>query len=215
MSRRFQSNPFSSRFVRPGAIGYRFLGDDSLESVVCRLRDNDWRGAIIGPHGSGKSTLLAALVPRLAELGWRPHSISLHDRQRWLPRGWLRREEKSLFVIDGFEQLHPVCRWWLRGVCQVRRHGLLVTAHRSIGLPVIYQSATTPELLAILANELTQRGSRDVSRLAVNEAFRRTGGNLREAFFLLYDRYELETVREPQPGAIRISDPDGSSLPVI
>ncbi len=56
-----QSNPFSTRFVRPGALAYRFPPGESAATLVERLAASGWRGQIVGPHGSGKSTLVAAL----------------------------------------------------------------------------------------------------------------------------------------------------------
>jgi hypothetical protein len=65
------SNPFATRFTRPGAIDYLFASGQSVDSLVGRLRDHGWWGAILGPHGSGKSTLLAALAPELDAAGRR------------------------------------------------------------------------------------------------------------------------------------------------
>src|SRR5581483_12050635 len=60
-------NPFSTRFIQPGAIPFHFPTPDGLAAIVRRLEGAGGRGQIIGPHGSGKSTLLAAL------LGQRPN----------------------------------------------------------------------------------------------------------------------------------------------
>lgn len=82
------SNPFCTRFVRPGAIRYRFPTEENgvgknrtekhregehggrhnelaeMESI-CRQLHSSRAGLIIGPHGSGKSTLLHTLMPML------------------------------------------------------------------------------------------------------------------------------------------------------
>jgi hypothetical protein len=55
------SNPFATRFTRPGAIEFIFPAGESLATLVARLRACDWRGQITGPHGSGKAPLRAAL----------------------------------------------------------------------------------------------------------------------------------------------------------
>ena len=78
-------NPFATRFTRPGALGYLFPPGESAESLVDHLRQNGWRGEIIGPHGSGKSTLLAALLPRLAEAGRVVAHYALHQGEHALP----------------------------------------------------------------------------------------------------------------------------------
>ncbi len=75
----FRSNPFCSRFVRPGAIGYHFPAGESVESIVERLHACQWRGALVGPHGSGKSTLLHALLPALNRAGWQTRLLTLHE----------------------------------------------------------------------------------------------------------------------------------------
>lgn len=66
------SNPFATRWVRPGAIPFRFARSESMETIVARLQNNRWRGAIIGPHGTGKSTLVQSLLPTLADAGKQP-----------------------------------------------------------------------------------------------------------------------------------------------
>ncbi|TWU48491.1 hypothetical protein Poly51_43890 [Rubripirellula tenax] len=75
----FRSNPFCTRFVRPGALAYRFdcgskdgvksdvradnTDEDAFDSIVRYLKSSRV-GLIVGPHGSGKSTLLASLDDR-------------------------------------------------------------------------------------------------------------------------------------------------------
>lgn len=53
-------NPFSTTFIRPGAIPFLFPNDQTIQDVVRQLAATDWWGQIIGPHGTGKSTLTAA-----------------------------------------------------------------------------------------------------------------------------------------------------------
>ena len=66
------SNPFATRFVRPGAMRYHFaLGESETEAhrrYRELVRDLVAKGAglIVGPHGSGKSTLLRSLDSALA-----------------------------------------------------------------------------------------------------------------------------------------------------
>src|ERR1700752_1716028 len=79
------TNPFATRWVRPGAVPYHFTDGTNAPGLIASLKANHWRGAIIGPHGSGKSTLLATLVPLIKAAGRHVRAISLHDRQRALP----------------------------------------------------------------------------------------------------------------------------------
>ena len=66
-----RSNPFCTRFVRPGAIPYRFDTQDgesdcgeAAEKLLEQLASRRF-GLIVGEHGSGKSTLLQTLIPKL------------------------------------------------------------------------------------------------------------------------------------------------------
>ena len=79
------SNPFATRFTRPGAIGYLFPLGNSAVGTVDLLRNNNWWGEIVGPHGSGKSSLLAELLPLLEATGRRVNVYSLHQGDRTLP----------------------------------------------------------------------------------------------------------------------------------
>jgi energy-coupling factor transporter ATP-binding protein EcfA2 len=82
------ANPFATRFTRPGALNYVFADGESAAALVSRLAELGWRAQILGPHGSGKSTLIAQLAEPLEHAGRRPAVFALHDGQRWLPRGW-------------------------------------------------------------------------------------------------------------------------------
>ena len=108
------SNPFSTRRMRPGALPFVFPPGLDAEALVARLRENDWRGEIIGPHGSGKSTLLATLIPCLARAGREPLLVTLHDRERSLRahRALLARAHPgAIMIVDGYEQLAPWNKW--------------------------------------------------------------------------------------------------------
>ena len=188
-----EPNPFSTRRVRPGAIPYLFLRGDSIVQLVSRLRANDWRGQIIGPHGSGKSTLLATLIPELRRAGVAGVVHELHDWSRRLPAAWNRRviaSRETVVVIDGFELLPWFSRFWMNRRCRERGYGLLVTAHEPVGLPDLYCTNVSLEAAQRLTSRLVgDEGSlvteRDVaSRLAAN------GGDLRATFFDLYDLFE-------------------------
>jgi hypothetical protein len=133
------TNPFCTRHVRPGAIPYIFPAGESAQQLVERLRENAWRGEIIGPHGSGKSTLVESLVPELRRAGVRPVVIAIHDWSRRLPADWSQTlvRARSVLVIDGFEQLPWFARAWVKLRCRLLRCGLIVTAHQPMGLPLL------------------------------------------------------------------------------
>src|SRR5262245_33116311 len=190
------SNPFSTRFIRPGAIEFLFPPGQTVEKLVETLHQHDWQGQIIGPHGSGKSTLLAALVPGLAAAGRRVRS---HGPGGLGPEGNNEEieemageslDESTQLVIDGFEQLS----WWSRRkvkhACKSRGAGLLVTAHQDMGLPTLWRTEPSRELTQAVVVRLLPPGDETVKPEDVERAFAVTGGNLRETLFALYDVYQ-------------------------
>jgi hypothetical protein len=183
-------NPFSTRFVQPGAIPFRFATHVGLAELVRRLEGAGGWGEIVGPHGSGKSTLLAALVPALA--AWRVRAVRLNTSRRRLP-AWVfdPPEPRSLLIIDGFEQLGRLTRWRLKRHCRRSGSGLLVTAHRSTGLPELFRTDVTPTRAAELIAALIPPGGEWVlAGYDVAARLRHHRGSLREVLFELYDRWE-------------------------
>jgi hypothetical protein len=188
-----RSNPFSTRFIRPGAVPFLFGPDESAERLVSRLAGQAWRGQIIGPHGSGKSTLLAALGGPLTAAGRHLWHVSLYNDERRLPRGWsqeVRSQQANTIVVDGYEQLAAWQRCSLRMKCRFRGWGLLITAHSDVGLPTIYQ--TTSDLATarkVVDSLLTEEAGR-LTPEQVATAYSEAGGNVREALFRLYDVWD-------------------------
>ena len=196
------SNPFATRFTRPGAIAFQFPGGQSPEQLVERLRHQDWRGQIIGPHGSGKSTLLASLSPALAAAGRQVVLVRLHEGERRLPPvanpgAW---QADTQVLIDGYEQLGLLARFQLRRSQAKRGCGLLVTAHASAGLPTLWQTEPTVERLAAIVAQLLQRPQLEPAEQAlVEETFKRHQGDQREALFALFDVFERGQWPHPGP----------------
>jgi hypothetical protein len=189
------TNPFATRFVKPGALAFEFALGESTAKLVTRLAASGWRGAIVGPHGSGKSTLLAAL---LAELQAQGHGIliyRLHDGQRRLspsPAREAARLGANLLSIDGYEQLSTLARWRLAWLCRGRRLGLLVTSHQPTSLPTLYCTKPTPELVNNLVARLLGGELSPEWREAAERSFVERHGDVREVLFELYDLYELQ-----------------------
>lgn len=187
-------NPFATRHVRPGALPFLFPAGASLAGLLDRLRQQGWWGQIVGPHGSGKSTLTAALVAALPGHGLRPVATDLHtDRRRLPPDLWddlAAAGPDAVLVIDGFEQLGFWARRAVRAACRRAGAGLLVTAHRPVGLPDLRHTHVTPELAgrvvsALLAGRDWWPAGTDLAALLSAR-----GGNLRDVLFDLYDRFE-------------------------
>lgn len=193
------SNPFATRFIRPGALAYQFVPGESAGSIVERLQQSGWRGQIIGPHGSGKSTLLAALGPAIAAAGQRVWSTCLRESQRAMRAGWVRESadnSASLIVIDGYEQLSAWQRMRVRAACGRRGWGLLVTAHSDVGLPTVVETKSDLTRALSVVQALLVERKMTIAPEVVAEHFRAAGGNLRETLFRLYDVWqELETRR--------------------
>lgn len=182
------SNPFATRFIRPGAIPFLFLDGDSAEAIVERLKSNNWRGQIIGEHGSGKSTLVAALVPLIEAAGRRAVMIKIGPGERRI----VGLQTPSLspstqLIIDGYEQLSWWSRLTVRYLIWRTGAGFLVTAHADVGLPAVYQTKATEEVAAVVVEKLAAAQGISVSRNEIANAYRAAAGNIRETLFNLFD----------------------------
>jgi hypothetical protein len=187
-----RDNPFATCWTRPGSIAFRFGEGENAEHLIARLGAQNWNGAIVGPHGSGKSTLLEALKPALVAAGRDVRSISLHDGQRRLPRDILRgwKADKTLLIVDGYEQLSWWERWRLARRCRCEQAGLLITAHTRTRVPTLIQLAPDCRLVTQLAAALCAGVSTSITQDDVSASHARYGSNVREIFFDLYDRHE-------------------------
>jgi energy-coupling factor transporter ATP-binding protein EcfA2 len=188
-------NAFSTRRIRPGQLAYRFADGLPLETLVLRLETHGYWGEIVGPHGSGKSTLLEHLLPLCEDRGKVVDRFQFRTDQRQLSVSDERRRSwnaSTLVVVDGYEQLSWWNRWRLKRWCRQAGAGLLVTAHRTMGLPRLHKTSTSLELLRTLVSELVRESPEAwrPSDTEVSEAYRAHGGNLREALLQLYDDYQ-------------------------
>jgi energy-coupling factor transporter ATP-binding protein EcfA2 len=196
------SNPFSTRFTRPGALPYHFAGTHSAAELIEQFLAQGRRGQIVGPHGSGKSTLLATLVKALEQRGLSPALFTLHDGQSRLPRAFFTSEgdNRRIVIIDGYEQLGRWHRWRMAQRCRRRDWGLLVTCHQPLKFPVLYQTGVDISLALWLVRELLPPGEERIRDEDVRTAFQAQDGNLRETFFALYDDYEARRAARTLPG---------------
>lgn len=190
---RLRSNPFATRFTRPGAIEFLFPDGQSPQTVVAALRGENWWGEIVGPHGSGKSTLLAALLPELVSHDRQVvrYALSQGDRTLTQPEGYHGDWNGSTqVVVDGYEQLS----WWSRRRlqidCRKSGSGLLVTTHRPGGLPRLFQTSPSLELAQTIVQRLLPEGDQTIQPDDVSRAFSDHPTDLREMLFRLYDLYQ-------------------------
>ena len=195
------SNPFSTKFTRPGAIPpLTETGDPiDLNDLLARLASLGGIAAIVGPHGSGKTTLLLALEKSLAEDSWLCRTIRLGDGwwkdARVVVAAIFRCGRGNVLFVDGWERLGPVTAATIHLVARLFGHRLLVTAHAPGTIPTLVECKTTPALLSCIQQRLNGRVA-PVDAREVDRAFRAAKGDIREALFDLYDRFEEARERQ-------------------
>lgn len=187
------SNPFATRYVRPGALEFLLPSGTTFANLLDKLRDRAWRGQILGPHGTGKSTLLHSLAPLLKEQGrtlvWftqnqgaRSLAVTSAQAKMWTATAQV--------IVDGYEQLGYWTRWWLNDACKRAGAGLLVTTHADVGLPTLFTTAPTDEQVQVLVRELLEGDDVKIRPDDVSLCYQTHAGNVRETLFALYDLYE-------------------------
>lgn len=189
------SNPFSTARTRPGAIDFQFIEGESAATLLERLRSHGWRGQIVGPHGSGKSTLLASLQAAWSGYGRKPLEMVLHDGQRQLASSFWRCgdiDASTQVIVDGYEQLSYLQRLRLKRFCRRKHCGLLITTHRSAGLPTVYRTSVDPQIVAAIVARLTAESDWRIAPQTINCLLGESHGNVRELLFHLYDVYESQ-----------------------
>ena len=198
MQRPVTSNPFATRWVRPGAL--RFVGAEQLVGQACQRLRQLPAAQIVGPHGSGKSTLLHTLSLTLQQQHWTVVHFTLQHQQRRLPaaaRPLLRAplafgQQRRLLIVDGGQQLSRWRRMLLRRACRRGGWHLLMTTHQDLGLPTLHDMQVTAELACEVAAQLQLQSGlpKFVEDQDVRAALAGQQGNLRETLFALYDLYE-------------------------
>lgn len=181
-------NPFCSGAVEN--LEFRLPGGLTWDTLVTKLANVNWIGAIVGPHGSGKSSLIEQLGPRLEERGLRPRLFRLTAESVQADKDALlatAREMRApdMLLIDGAEQLST--RQWLPlRVAVDSLAGCVVTLHRTGRLPTLLETETTPALLAELIGDLTGCSLPPGEAASIHA---RNRGNMRACFRELYDRW--------------------------
>lgn len=186
------SNPFATRYTRPGMLAPRTVDGGGLDlgALIARMRTEPAL-AIVGPHGSGKTTLLAALANAVERAGRGVARVRVRGMADALHalKTIARLPSESMVCIDGWESLR-----WAMGPLVIRfarwrRVGLVVTSHVDRGIPVLARCATSPHLLAAIVAALPDHGGL-IDGTDIDEAFWKHEGNVREALYDLYDRFE-------------------------
>jgi energy-coupling factor transporter ATP-binding protein EcfA2 len=186
---RARDNPFAAD--RLERLRYRFAGA-SLDELLTRLEEMNYRGAIIGPEGSGKTTLLEDLRHALERKGQRTRLLFINDTCP-LPEVECRRiltelTPQELVLLDGADAMRRSA-WSL-----FRRHtirhaaGLIVTSHRPGLLPTLMECLTTPAILREIVADLAPQ-SHAIPAALLDALHTRHHGNLRACLRELYDLY--------------------------
>ena len=189
----YETNPFCSRCIRPGAIPFYFPEGSSIETLIDTLDKNGWRGQIIGPHGSGKSTLLAALLPKIEQCGRRIVHLELQDGVRSLPisaNDLQAMDANTQLAIDGYEQLSYWTRRNLKNRSLHQGFGVVILGHEPLEYPDLYQTSCDLSVAKLIVQRLLENSIVRIKDTTVEEHFERHHGNLREMLFSLYDVYE-------------------------
>lgn len=183
-----QENPFCSGAIE--RLEFRLPAGFTWDSLIAKLANVNWIGAVVGPHGSGKSSLLDQLAPRLEQHGLKPRIYRLTAESGQADKDALLaivREMRApdMLLLDGAEQLST--RQWLPlRVAVDSLAGCVVTLHRTGRLPTLMETETTPALFTELIADLTGCTLPPGEAASIHARHR---GNMRECFRELYDRW--------------------------
>lgn len=208
-----QPNPFSTRFIQPGAISYEcFDGRTVIELAERFLKLPSKRGIIIGPHGSGKSTLVASLVLNLPSILPKSQIHSLRFSTDKSARKSLNKTVRewtphSIAILDGYEQLKFWDRFRVEWIARARSISILATAHRPVrGYDTIWETFVTDSSSQWVIEQLLLQSGRPcgANELLQSDAWShsraRHGQNLRESLFDMYDWWQGSQSAETKRG---------------
>lgn len=155
--------------------------DTDWPALMQRLAALNYRAAVRGPHGSGKTAFMEQLMPRLRALGRTPRLVRMNTSDgASLPPWWhealAQCQPNDVLLADGYELLRFAARRRLRRETRVLGAGLIVTAHRPVGLPTLLRCRTNPALLG-----------HSLPEAHIAQLYRQHHGNLRDALRALYD----------------------------
>ena len=115
----------------------------------------------------------------------------------------------NLLIVDGCEQLGRISRLRLRWQLWRRGWGVIVTAHRDVGYPILYRTGATVELTKRIVARLVPAYDSSIDQQAIAASFAAARGDVRETLFGLYDHFECERrARRLGTSGLATSDPD-------
>jgi len=186
---RARDNPFAVERIQ--AIRYRPL-NTTLDRILARLHELNYRAAIIGPEGSGKTTLLEDLQEMLRQKGLRANLTFVNDTSRFDSPACRRLLSEltrdAILLLDGADLIRRSDWSLLKRHTITHAYGLVITAHRRGLLPTLIECFTTPALLKNIVADLLPQ-SRTVPAEFLDRLYQRHQGNLRACLRELYDLY--------------------------
>jgi len=200
---RARDNPFAAERVH--AIRFRPQGATFID-LMTRLKELNYRAAIVGPDGSGKTTLLEDLQRMLAEQGVRTRMVFVNDSSPLSGpacRHLLAELTRDvILLLDGADLVPRSCWALLKRHTITHAFGLIVTSHRPGLLPTLIECRTSPALLEEIAREL-EPSDCPVPVESLGALFQRRGGDLRAC---------LRTCTICTPASIRLNSTRGLVL---
>jgi hypothetical protein len=186
------SNPYSVQRHGPGNLEYVFRCRGQREWLDRALVQSKWRVELIGQHGVGKSTLLATIGGWAGSRGLEVHRLRCSGDKPRLPLFFWRRlpRRNAVVLLDGGERCPRLQLWLLAGITRRRGTGLVLTAHRPMGIGrPVRMKATKAQVLRI-AESLRGRPLDEGEKQHIATLLRGHGGSAREVLFRLYDEWE-------------------------
>lgn len=212
------TNPFSTSFVAPSHVVYRFSHganaisphnvDIQLETLLAKLRTTR-RAVIMGPHGTGKSTLLHTFLPKLQRSfekvsfhqltndpsqGFRARLAERFRAGKRIRQSLLDLPPEGLLIVDGWEQMTWSSRWRVAKSSMTRKVTLLVTSHhRMPGWTLLHETKSTPKLIRSLAGDLLSDSPHEIRKMVDSHLKDRRllpTTNIRDLWFEMYDMVE-------------------------
>jgi hypothetical protein len=166
---------------RVESLRYRLPAGLTWDELLQRLAALRFRAALVGPHGHGKTTLLEDLAPRLTARGFRVRTVTLRQDERKVDWQRFRSLGPDDFLLLDGAELLGRPAWLRVRLSCRRAGGLIVTSHRP------------------------------GEELETGELFARHGGNVRMAFWEMYDRARPAGLEAPIAG-LPVLQPTSSFL---
>ena len=205
----FFVNPFSTKFVRPGSIPYRFPTGTSQQGLVQSIRAAK-RSLIVGAHGTGKSTLIETLIDPLRESFPAVERVQLHAAETRKPIDLIRHRsanlqavieqqerlqqqaESGLLIVDGIEQLGRVGRTRVLARAIRMQQFLMATSHvEMIGMRCVYRTHVSAKLIRDLLDYLLADSSADVVQRLEAAITDKKVSNVQDVRSFLFRMYDL------------------------